>query len=109
MRLINADTLKEECIDVLVGGGNYESAVLLEDITNAPTIDAVPTDFAERCLQIEIDKHMNMVEVVRCKDCIHKVLTEDGEYNPEDIVCNYWASDGLEDTDYCSYGERREP
>ena len=47
MRLINADTLKEECIDVLVGGGNYESAVLLEDITNAPTIEAEPVKHGE--------------------------------------------------------------
>ena len=31
---------------------------------------------------------------------------EEGEYNPEDIVCDYWLSDGLDDTDYCSYGEK---
>ena len=53
----------------------------------APTVDAVP--------------------VVRCKDCKHKVTTQDGEYNPHDIVCDYWESDGLEETDFCSYGERR--
>ena len=53
----------------------------------APTVDAVP--------------------VVRCKDCKHKVTTEDVEYNPHDIVCDYWESDGLEETDFCSYGERR--
>lgn len=47
--------------------------------------------------------------VIRCKDCIHKVLTKDGEYNPEDIVCHYWMSDGLEETDFCSRAERREP
>ena len=45
--------------------------------------------------------------VVRCKDCKHKVTTKDGEYNPEDIVCDYWMSDGLEETDFCSYGERK--
>lgn len=47
-------------------------------------------------------------EVVRCKDCKHKVVTEDGEYDPEDIVCEYWMSDGLNSNDYCSYGERKE-
>lgn len=49
----------------------------------------------------------NVKVVVRCKDCKHKVTTKDGEYNPEDIVCDYWATDGLEETDYCSYGERK--
>ena len=47
------------------------------------------------------------VQVVRCKDCVHKVVTQNGEYNPEDIVCDYWDTDGLEETDFCSYGERR--
>ena len=49
----------------------------------------------------------DMVDVVRCKDCKHKVVTKDGEYNPEDIVCDYWATDGLYEIDYCSYGERK--
>ena len=47
------------------------------------------------------------VQVVRCKDCVHKVVTQNGEYNPEDIVCDYWSTDGLEETDFCSYGERK--
>ena len=46
-------------------------------------------------------------EVIRCKDCKYKVETEDGEWNPEDIVCDYWASDGLEADDFCSRGERK--
>lgn len=50
---------------------------------------------------------VDAVPVVRCRDCRHKVTTEDGEYNPRDIVCDYWESDGLEETDFCSYGERR--
>ena len=49
------------------------------------------------------------VNVVRCKDCKYKVETEDGEWNPEDIVCDYWASDGLEADDFCSRGERKKP
>lgn len=53
-------------------------------------------------------KDDDVVKVVRCKDCKHKVVTEDGEYDPEDIVCEYWMSDGLNSNDYCSYGERKE-
>ena len=44
--------------------------------------------------------------LIRCKDCKYKVVTKDGEWNPEDIVCDYWASDGLEADDFCSRGER---
>ena len=48
----------------------------------------------------------DVVAVVRCKDCKHKVVTSDGEYNPEDIVCDYHASDGFDSNDFCSYGEK---
>ncbi len=44
---------------------------------------------------------------VRCKDCKHLVLTEEGEHNPNDCVCDYYMTDGLTDNDFCSYGERR--
>lgn len=46
------------------------------------------------------------IDLVRCKNCRHKVRTSDGEYNPEDIVCDYHMSDGFNENDYCSYGER---
>ena len=48
----------------------------------------------------------DFVAVVRCKDCKHKVVTSDGEYNPEDIVCDYHMSDGFDSNDFCSYGEK---
>lgn len=47
-------------------------------------------------------------KIIRCGECKYRGETEDGEYNPEDIVCAYWMSDGLRETDYCSYAERRE-
>lgn len=46
-------------------------------------------------------------EIVRCKDCKHRVYTDDGESCPDDIVCDLWESDGFTETDYCSRGERR--
>jgi hypothetical protein len=49
-----------------------------------------------------------MVEVVRCGQCKHCTLTDEGEYNPNDIVCGYFMTDGMEENDYCSRGERRE-
>lgn len=46
----------------------------------------------------------NVVEVVRCKDCIHR--------DPEDkkCDCSFQARGGIfpmDDNDFCSYGERR--
>jgi hypothetical protein len=49
----------------------------------------------------------DVVPVIRCKDCRFKTLTEDGEYNPHDIVCEIHMSDGFDENDYCSYGERK--
>ena len=49
----------------------------------------------------------NMVEVVRCKDCVYKVVTVDVGYDPHDIVCNFHASDGFDETDFCSFGKMK--
>ena len=62
--------------------------MVCEDIGNAPTVDAV--------------------EVVRCKDCKHRVVGFGGD----DFVCGnpyYGMASGVElrDDDFCSYGERR--
>ena len=46
-------------------------------------------------------------ELVRCKDCEYNHKTDEDEYNHEDIVCDYWLSDGLMDDDFCSYGKRK--
>lgn len=56
---------------------------------------------------VEEQPTVDVVEVVRCKDCRFKTLTEDGEYNPKDIVCEMHMSDGFKENDYCSYGERK--
>ena len=48
----------------------------------------------------------DVVEVVRCKNCKHKIVDENGEYNPENIVCFYWQFDGLTENDFCSQGKK---
>lgn len=58
------------------------------DPSCSPTIDAVP--------------------VIRCKDCKYKVEEEGVDEYPLDLVCSYWESDGLESTDFCSRGKRKE-
>ena len=94
MRPIDADALLEVYADT---PGVYLERLSMpilhvkESIRYAPTIDA------------EI--------VVRCKDCVHNYgLMHDSEetpYYPDDIVCEYWKSDGLCEYDFCSRGIRR--
>lgn len=50
----------------------------------------------------------DVVEVVRCGECIHNYgVKADCEFNPHDIVCDWWSTDGMDETDFCSRGERR--
>ena len=57
---------------------------------------------------IDMQPTADVVEVVRCGQCKYCALTDEGEYNPNDIVCCYFMTDGMEENDYCSRGERRE-
>lgn len=49
---------------------------------------------------------------VRCKDCIHGAGNwkhdELDATNYEDIVCDYFMTDGVEGEDYCKYGTTEE-
>ena len=47
-------------------------------------------------------------EIVRCKGCRYNYGNAEGrEYNQNDIVCTYFDTDGMDASDYCSCGERR--
>lgn len=50
----------------------------------------------------------DVVHVVRCKDCRFNYGLMHDAYNPQDVLCEYWATDGLHEDDFCSYGERKE-
>lgn len=83
MRLIDADALKRK-ITMVTKQYNPNAimerpAILLEDVDEAPTIDAL--------------------EVVRCKDCKHF----DVSYP---MCCRY--EETVKPDDYCSYGEKTE-
>ena len=55
-----------------------------------------------------------MTTLVRCKDCIHNVANRKTDpmditdYSGQDIVCDYFMTDGQEPDDYCSHAERIE-
>ena len=96
---------REEAIGVLKKTIAYES-----DFAEAKrmAIEALQTiDNCEQCEWCCPSDGIPTIHVVRCKDCRHKVTTKDGGYNPEDIVCDYWATDGLTEMDFCTYGERK--
>lgn len=86
-RLIDADALIEEALTE--GAYGYVDAL---QIANAPTVDAVP--------------------VVRCKDCQHWKPSgskagnsfSDMEYIGGCEFSNYYCRE----SDFCSYGERKE-
>ena len=93
MRLIDGDEIEELFREVISGiakkqemTGNLEhmvraSAMVIEMLHDAPTVDAVP--------------------VVRCKDCKHH------HYQNGIPYCDryYW---GWKDDDFCSAGERKD-
>lgn len=100
---IEADALKETICSHLYpvvdyfnskDYGMFWTGGIEKAIDEQPTIDAVP--------------------VIRCKDCIHNVsnrITDPlciNDYSGDDIVCDYFETDGMEPDDYCSYAERKE-
>ena len=99
MRLIDADEIRKKAVPHTRGDmGRYNAnirkwAVLVGDIDDAPTVDAV--------------------EVVRCKDCkfwLNSWLAPGAEHEygychieeADDVVVGRW------DDDFCSYGERKD-
>ena len=76
----------------------YEKAIALED--------AQLITFMECILRVKEQPTADVVEVVRCKDCMHRYIPERcalwyGHYDGKD----YYVDRG--DNFYCSYGERR--
>ena len=88
-RLIDANSLlrhKRKMSGADFGGEFWDEAVLISDIKNAPTVDAV--------------------EVVRCRDCKHRgtdycIFHIKGEPADEELLRKL-------DNDFCSYGKRKE-
>jgi hypothetical protein len=56
-----------------------------------------------------IKEERDLVEVVRCGNCKHNYgVANSCDFNPQDIVCCYWESDGLDEYDFCSRGVKKE-
>lgn len=85
MRLIDADALKEQAYTSWECKSQPCAVVDVQDIDNAPTVDAV--------------------QVVRCKDCKMRRGHMDGytECGKHDVI-SIWHPDDF----YCADGERRD-
>ena len=95
MRLVDADEIRKKAVPHTRGEHGYAAdirkwAVLVGDIDDAPTIDAVP--------------------VVRCKDCKHckKHPTSERVNICTNAVWNREYHPLVADYDFCSYGERKD-
>lgn len=131
MRLIDADALKENAYDSRewknAEVGFHQMVVDIEDIDDAPTVDAVPVGVVEqfiweRDMAIQqLEEHgipfcgkAYVVAVVRCKECKHRPkydgpnrLVFPDEVCPcqcDDLYYNWMPSDDW----YCADGERKD-
>ena len=102
-RLIDANALKEKLqahhdffVNAWGGFSNLpqndkarvdEITSCIVDVVNAPTVDAV--------------------EVVRCRDCIHRHYVDMGEEIGAIGGCRLFGTPMMTCNDFCSYGERR--
>lgn len=61
-----------------------------------------------------IARCMRGLEVVRCKECKFNVRNmqidrlDATDYSGADIVCSYFMTDGMEENDFCSRGQKNE-
>lgn len=93
MRLVDADEIRKKAVPHTRGEHGYNAnirkwAVLVGDIDDAPTIDAVP--------------------VIRCQNCKRCDGFSLADIQPNEIgICKINMME-VKPTDFCSYGERKE-
>ena len=81
---------------------DYSFTMFFNSRRNAETV--------KRCVELDdsvpnVATAVDFVEVVRCRDCKHYESHGNGKYG----LCKHYKGKGLRnDTDYCSYGKRRE-
>ena len=124
MRLIDADKLKKH-----YAWWEGKMEVTKEDIDTIvdlqPTVEAVPTEFHDKCQQLEIQKRFKLEEdyrsmertvekltkalaeaepIVRCKDC--KYLQKSGQCDATSLWIGTKEYGGCDDF-FCGFGERK--
>lgn len=104
-RYIDADVTLETLKELL-----FKTAI--NNVGYTRDVDEVCKDIADNRLSVwmEYVPSADVVEVVRCKDCVYKRIQDDGITHYyycalEDRPNRQWSVD---DTDFCSWGERKE-
>lgn len=87
-RLIDADVLIKQCKPRGIADEVWKESNEYKQIINAPTIDAV--------------------KVVRCRDCKWYDKGENEVDAWSICIRTYGIKDDVSESDYCSWGERRE-
>ena len=86
MRLIDADVIEKFLDDFADSCGNHQKAVLREvkyALGHMPTIEAVPTEFHDKCQQIEIQKRFKLEEDYRSMEqTVDKLIKALAEAEP---------------------------
>lgn len=105
-RYIDADALKEQMLKYGFHSADQTVTEFVED--TLPTADVVPMEYHERCLELEVKKRANMVEVVRCKDCVYW-QTDWIPNTGGNRGCHYceMMDSFTEPLNYCGYAERK--
>ena len=105
-RYIDADAMKEwidEYVSVFKKSDNKDIKGYIE---HQPTIEAVPKEFHDKTCEAMAKRHqeeiVNMVSVVRCKECKWAEPNREGDLN---CKCHIPIFRVIAD-DYCSMGER---
>ena len=100
MRLIDANKLRKDVLDLpnCYNGfsDTYDKAMIIDLIDEQPTVDAVPTEFHDKCMQIEIEKRFELE--LKEKHGHWKVEWFD---HKEKIVCSVCECFADRMTDYC--------
>ena len=83
-----------------------------DDMTKAEAIQVLKECCDARVLDAEEKQALNMAieslqtDIVRCKDCMHRVHDKDRQF----YYCEKFYGQGdVSDENFCQWGERREP
>lgn len=106
---------REDLLNALNAQRIEYNAAVNETIIKLPSADVVPKsiyeqtkwerDFAEKRADdmSKLIRNKDVVEVVRCKDCRHRIYDESRNM----YYCEmYYGMGSVRDNNYCNYGER---
>ena len=77
----------------------------LTNITEEERNNFIDTMTNESCVISSDPDNVRCFLGTTCGKCKYAFRNQNGELNPNDIVCSMWATDGLCENDFCSRAE----